>query len=195
MRFPTLTREQLTPRQRESWDKHAERRTTVVGPYGVWLHSPELMDKVSAISNYFRFDCALPVKLREFGILVTARYWDAQYSWNAHVDKARAAGISDDIIEDLAAGKKPNFKADDERLYYTLAMEALEKHFVSEKTFKEARAVFGDQALVDLIGSVGYFSMLQICLNSAEVDLQADRKPPFADVRGYGKIGASSPKP
>ena len=30
--------------------------------------------------NYMRFDCALPVKLREFGILVTARYWDAQYS-------------------------------------------------------------------------------------------------------------------
>jgi hypothetical protein len=29
--------------------------------------------------------------------------------------------------------------------------------------------------------------MLQICLNSAEVDLQADRAPPFADVRGYGK--------
>ena len=43
-------------------------------------------------------------------------------------------------------------------------MEALENHFVSEKTFNEARAIFGDQALVDLIGSVGYFSMLQICL-------------------------------
>ena len=64
---------------------------------------------------------------------------------------------------------------------------ALENHFVSEKTFNEARAIFGERTLVDLIGSVGYFSMLQICLNSAEVDLQADRKPPFADVSGYKK--------
>ena len=188
MRLPTLRQEELTPRQRESWDKHSARRETVRGPYTVWLHDPDLMDKVSVISNYFRFDCALPVKLREFGILVTARYWDAQYSWNAHVDKARTAGISDDVIRDLAANKKPQFKADDERVFYEFAMEALENHFVSEKTFTEAKAIFGTQGVVDLIGAVGYFSMLQICLNSAEVDLQPGREPPFADVRGYKKV-------
>jgi 4-carboxymuconolactone decarboxylase len=187
MRLPKLNYDQLTPKQKEVADKHAARRDRVSGPYNVWLHSPELMEKVSAISNYMRFDCGLPVKLREFGILVTARYWDAQYSWNAHVDKAIAAGIPEDVVRDLAAGKKPNFKADDERVYYNFAMEALEDHFVSQKTFDEARKIFGERALVDLIGSVGYFSMLQICLNSAEVDLQADRKPPFADVTGYRK--------
>ena len=189
MRLPKLKYEELTPRQRETWDKHAERRDSPVGPYLTWLHSPELMDKVSPLSNYFRFDCNLPVKLREFGILVTARYWDAQYSWNAHVDKARAAGIPDDVIRDLAAKKTPNFKADDERVYYSFAMEVLQNHFVSEKTFNEAKAIFGEKALVDLIGSVGYFSMLQICLNSSETDLQSGREPPFADVRGYKKTG------
>ena len=189
MRLPKLSYEQLTPRQKEVHDKHTARRERIGGPYNVWLHSPEMFEKASAISNYIRFDCALPEKLREFGILVTARYWDAQYSWNAHVDKALALGVPKDVIDDLAAGKKPNFKADDERIYYNFAMEALENHFVSDKTFNEARALFGEKALVDLIGSVGYFSMLQICLNSAEVDLQADRKPPFANVSGYKKTG------
>ena len=188
MRLPTLKREELTDRQKQSFDKHCERRNYVAGPYNVWLHTPELMDKVSPLSNYFRFDCNLPVKLREFGILVTARYWDAQFSWNAHVDKAREAGIPDDVIRDLAAKKKPSFKAEDERVYYEFAMEVLENHFVSQKTFDEAKRVFGTTALVDVIGSVGYFSMLQICLNSAEVDLQKDREPPFADVRGYAKV-------
>ena len=171
MRLPKLSYEQLTPRQKEVHDKHTARRERLGGPYNVWLHSPEMFEKASAISNYIRFDCALPEKLREFGILVTARYWDAQYSWNAHVDKALALGVPKDVIDDLAAGKKPNFKADDERIYYNFAMEALENHFVSDETFNEARALFGEKALVDLIGSVGYFSMLQICLNSAEVDL------------------------
>jgi 4-carboxymuconolactone decarboxylase len=189
MRLPRLTFEELSPRQRESWQKHAERRDKPVGPYLTWIHSPDLMDKVSPLSNYFRFDCGLPVKLREFGILVTARFWDAQYAWNAHVDKARAAGIADDVIKDLAAGKKPTFKADDERLYYTLAMEVLENHFVSQKTFDEARKIFGERALVDLIGSVGYYSMLQIVLNCSETDLQPDREPPYPDVRGYKKTG------
>src|SRR3954451_19355364 len=102
------------------------------------MHAPDLMDKVSVISNYFRFDCALPVKLREFGICVTARYWDAQFSWNAHVEKARAAGVPDQLISDLAASKRPNFTNADERVLYDFAMEVLEKHFVSDKTFKEA---------------------------------------------------------
>jgi 4-carboxymuconolactone decarboxylase len=155
----------------------------------VWLHDPDLMDKVSDVSNYFRFDCALPVKLREFGILVTARYWDAQYSWNAHVEKARAAGVPDDVIADLAAGRRPNFRAEDERIFYDFAMEALTKHFVSDRTFREAKDLFGLKGVTDLIGAVGYFSMLQICLNSAEVDLQ-DVQPPFADVKGYRKVGA-----
>ena len=66
-------------------------------------------------------------------------------------------------------------------------MEILRNHFVSEKTFAEAKAIFGEKGVVDLIGSIGYFSMLQICLNSAEVDLQPDRAPPFAEVRGYQK--------
>jgi 4-carboxymuconolactone decarboxylase len=188
MRLPTLGYEQLTPRQKETWNRHAERRDKPVGPYLTWLHSPDLMDKVSPLSNYFRFDCNLPVKLREFGILVMSRYWDAQYAWNAHVDKARAAGIPDDVIRDLAAGKKPNFKADDERIYYTFAMEMLENHFVSDKTFEEARKHFGEAALVDLIGTVGYFSMLGIVLNASETDLQPNREPPFPDVRGYKKI-------
>ncbi len=189
MRLPTLKYEELSERQKASWDRHSKRRETVRGPYTVWLHDPDLMDKVSDVSNYFRFDCALPVKLREFGILVTARYWDSQYSWNAHVDKARAAGIPDDVIRDLAANKKPNFKADDERVFYEFAMEALGKHFVSQKTFDEAKKIFGLKGVTDLIGAVGYFSMLQICLNCGEVDLQADREPPFADVRGYTKTG------
>jgi 4-carboxymuconolactone decarboxylase len=59
---------------------------------------------------------------------------------------------------------------------------------VSEKTFNEARTLFGERALVDLIGSIGYFSMLQICLNSSETDLQPGREPPFPDVRGYRKV-------
>jgi 4-carboxymuconolactone decarboxylase len=189
MRLPTLKYEELTPREKESWDKHSARRETVRGPYHVWLHDPDLMDRVSPLSNYFRFDCALPVKLREFGILVTARYWDAQYSWNAHVEKARAAGIADDVINDLAANKTPTFEADDERVFYEFAMEALENHFVSPKTFRAAKEIFGTKGVVDLIGAVGYFSMLQICLNSAEVDLQAGREAPFKDVRGYTKVG------
>jgi len=188
MRLPKLGYEDLNERQKQSFEKHAERRKVVTGPYYVWLHSPDLMDKVSALATYLRLDCKLPEKLREFGILVTARFWDAQYSWNSHVDKAIAAGISPEVVKAIAEGRRPDFRVEDEAVYYDFAMELLTNHFVSDETFEAARALFGEEALVDLIGSVGYWSMLAMCLNSAEVDLQPDRAPPFPDVRGYRKV-------
>ena len=125
MRLPKLSYEKLTPRQKEVYDRHVARRDRVAGPYNVWIHSPELFEKVSAVSNYMRFDCALPVKLREFGILVTARYWDAQYSWNAHVDQTIAAGISPQAVAAIAEKRKPLFEAEDERVFYQFSMEML----------------------------------------------------------------------
>ena len=74
MRLPVPNPEQYTPRQKEVVDKHVSRRDHLGGPYKVWIHSPDMFEKASAISNYMRCDCGLPVKLREFGILVMSRY-------------------------------------------------------------------------------------------------------------------------
>ena len=74
MRLPKLSYDKLTSRQKEVYDKHVVRRNYVTGRCSVSIRSPELFEKVSAISNFMRFDCALPVKLREFGILST-RPW------------------------------------------------------------------------------------------------------------------------
>lgn len=47
----------------------------------------------------------------------------------------------------------------------------------------------GDRGGVDLSGSIGNFSMLQIGLNSAEVDLRPDHASPAPHVRGWRKSG------
>ena len=54
--------------------------------------------------------------------------------------------------------------------------------------YESLEKIFDEKALVDLIGTVGYFSMPQICLNSAEVDLQKERKALFKDVEGSKKV-------
>jgi len=187
MRLPKLSYEELTQRQREVHQRITSKRGKLSGPYLVWLHSPELCDRVHALSSYLRWECSLPEKLREFGILITARFWDAQYSWNAHVDKAIAAGIASEITTAIAEKRTPSFQADDERVFYEFSMELLANHFVSDKTFSQAQALFGNAGVADVIACVGYFSMLAMCLNSAQVDLQADRKPPYPDVRGYAR--------
>ncbi len=189
MRLPKLSTEQLSPRQQELAARIAGKRGQVRGPYLCWLHSPELCDRVESLGAYVRFDCSLPEKLREFSILITARYWDAQHSWNAHLDKAIAAGLPPEVPKAIAEGRKPEFRADDERVFFEFSMQLLEDHFVSDETFAEALQLFGNQGVVDIIGCLGNFSMLSFCLNAFQVDLDPTKEPPFADIRGYGRVG------
>ena len=118
---------------------------------------------------------------------IAARHWDAQYSWNAHVGKAADLGVSRESLTALAEHREPHFTSKDEDIVYRFSSEILGDHFVSDATFAEALAELGDQGIVDLIGSLGNFSMLAMLLNACQVDLQAV-EPPFPDVRGYAKV-------
>lgn len=195
MRLPSLTPETMTPQQRELSERITQRRGHTRGPYIAWLYSPGMADRAEALAAYARYECSLPQKLREFSILLTARFWDAQYSWNSHVDKAVAAGIAPEIVEAIAGNQTPRFKADDERVFYQFSMEMLENHFVSEETFRQAQAIFGNEGLVDIVGCIGNFSMLAMLLNTFQVDLQPGRRPPFPDVRGFGKVAGDGQEP
>ena len=59
-------------------------------------------------------------------------------------------------------------------------MELLHDRYVSEKTFETARQQFGDHGCIDIVASIGNFSMLAMPLNAFLVDLK--RPPPFADI-------------
>src|SRR5258708_23449406 len=109
MRLPIPQFEQLTPRQRELHARIAGKRGQVRGPFLVWLHSPELCDRVEALGAYVRFDSSLELRLRELILLVAARHFDAEYSWNAHVVKAADAGIDAAALHRLATRRAPAF--------------------------------------------------------------------------------------
>jgi 4-carboxymuconolactone decarboxylase len=185
MRLPKLT--DLSPRQQEISDRITSRRGGTRGPFLVWLRSPELCEKVEALGAFCRFESSLDPRLRELSLLIAARHWDAQYSWNAHVGKAADLGVSRQSLTALAEHREPHFTSKDEDIVYRFSSEILGDHFVSDTTFSEALSELGEQGIVDLIGSLGNFSMLAMLLNACQVDLQAV-EPPFPDVRGYARV-------
>ena len=190
MRLPALTA--MSPRQQEISDRITSRRGGTRGPFLVWLRSPELCEKVEALGAYCRFESSLDLRLRELSLLIAARHWDAQYSWNAHVGKAADAGVSRESLQALAEHKDPGFTRRDEQAVYQLSTEILGEHFVSDDTFTLALDELGEQGVVDLIGSLGNFSMLAMLLNTFQVNLQAV-DPPFPDVRGFARVPDGPP--
>ncbi len=187
MRLPLVDPATMTDRQREIADRIAGRRGAVRGPFQVWLNSPELCEKVEALGAFCRFESALPLRLRELSLLIAARHFDAQYSWNAHVAKAVEEGIPQDAIDALARHERPVFAFAEDAIFYDFCVELLTTHFVSDATFARALEQFGAEALVDTIGSLGNFTMLGMLLNAFQVDLQ-EGKQPFPDVIGYTKV-------
>ncbi|WP_327434869.1 carboxymuconolactone decarboxylase family protein [Streptomyces sp. NBC_01236] len=185
----------MDPRQQELAARIAGRRGAVRGPFRVWLHSPEMCERAESLGAFARFDCSLPKHLRELTLLMAARNWDAQYSWNAHVHQAIEAGIPEAAVKAVAEKREAVFGNDADQAFYQFCREILEEHFVSDETFARALEHFGSKGLVDTIGALGNFTMLGMCLNTFQVDLQADREPPFPDIRGYERVAPDGPRP
>ncbi len=178
-RFPELKREEMTDEQKHVYDAIASGpRGGVRGPFGALLRSPELADRVQRLGEYLRFKSLLPARLKEFAILINARFWGTRYEWYAHKPFAIKGGLAESITGDLAQNKRPaNMKADEELVYDFCTM--LQRHFVDDALFKRAVAMLGEQSVIDLIAVSGYYTMLSMVLNVAEIQLPPGEKAPW----------------
>lgn len=180
-RLPELRPDQMSPEQQRVHDEIAAGpRGQVVGPLKVWLHSPELADRTQKLGAYVRFHSTLPPELSELAILVTAQAWRADFEWYSHVGPARAAGISDAVIEAIRTGADPALEEARSRAVYALARELHETRSLSEETHAHAEAALGRQQLVDLVGLLGYYTLVAMTLNAFDVPTP-DGSRPFDD--------------
>ena len=179
-RFPDLKREQMTDAQKRVYDAIAGGpRAGVRGPFGPLLRSPELTDRVQKLGEYLRFNSSLPARLNEFAILINARFWDSKYEWYAHKPLALKGGLAESIAEDLAQNNRPANMKSDEELVYDFCMVLHRRHFVDDALFKRAVAMLGEPGVIDLVAVGGYYTLVSMVLNVAEVPLPAGEKSPW----------------
>ena len=152
-------------------------RGSVRGPFHALLRSPVLTDRVRSLGDYIRFENSLPRALGELAIMVAARFWSAQYEWDAHPRLGREAGLDPSVADDIAEGRRPVALDADQSLVYDLCREILIDKDVSDATYAAAVARFGERGVVDLISTVGYYGMVSLVLNTARVALPADAQP------------------
>jgi 4-carboxymuconolactone decarboxylase len=165
-RFKPLTYDQMTPAQRTMTDHLLTgERAGMNGPFNVLLRSPEVGDAVQALGAQVRFHSSLPPRLNEFAIIITGRFWNAQYEWYAHKRLALQAGLSPSIVDALAGGRRPAGMQSDEEVVYNFLTELLRTKQVSDPTFAAARDKLGERGLVDLIAVAGYYGLVSMVLN------------------------------
>jgi 4-carboxymuconolactone decarboxylase len=179
-RFPDLKREQMTDAQKRVYDAIVSGpRGSVYGPFGPLLRSPELADRVQRLGEYLRFNTSLPARLNEFAIIINARFWESKYEWYVHMPLAVKGGLAQSIADDLAQNRRPSNMKPDEELVYDFCTTLHRQHFVDDALFKRATATLGEAGVMDLIGVSGYYTLVSMVLNVAEVPIPPDAKSPW----------------
>jgi 4-carboxymuconolactone decarboxylase len=182
-RFRPLTAPELTPAQRAMVaELLAGKRAALTGPFNVFLRSPEVGNLAQRVGEHVRFRSSLPPRLNEMAILMTARWWLAQYEWYAHKPLAQKAGLSNEVIDALQAGKRPSRMQPDETVIYDFCSELRERRRVSDRTFADAVKIFGEQGVMDLIANMGYYDMVSMALNVDGYPLPDGAPLPFAEI-------------
>lgn len=177
-RFKPLTYDQLTPEQKTMVEHlFAGERGGMNGPFNVTLRDPEMGDLAQKLGAQLRFHSSLPNRLNEFAILMTARFWNAQYEWSSHHKNALKAGLSPAIIEAVAVGKRPASMQPDEEAIYNFAQDLLKTKQVSDADFKAVVDKFGERGAVDLTGVMGYYCFVSMMLDIDRYPLPPGDKP------------------
>ena len=166
MRYEPVRPETMTEAQKAVHDSIASGpRGSVFGPFPVLLHSPGLADNVQNLGAFLRFGSSLPGNLREIAVLVTARFWAAEFEWYAHAPIARDEGVADGIVEAIRTGAEPSFADEAEEAVYRFSVALHETRDVDDALYGRVRALLGQEALTDLIAVCGYYTLLAMTLN------------------------------
>ncbi len=179
-RFPQLTLEQLNDQQRPLGEKIMKISSVgLAGPYNPMLRSPVFAQRMYDLLDYLRWHGSVPTKLNEMAILIVGRQWRSQVEWYAHAPLAKKAGLSDSVIADLKANRRPSAMSPEEEVVYDFVTELSAKHAVSDELFARAKKLLGEQQVVDLTGVAGTYVSVAMLLAMAEEGVPPGKEAPF----------------
>tara|TARA_B100000614_G_scaffold178985_1_gene159816 strand:- start:668 stop:1219 length:552 start_codon:yes stop_codon:yes gene_type:complete len=181
-RIAELKREDMTDAQKKVAEAiTAGPRGAIVGPFNALLRSPELADRAQKLGEFLRYNTSFPPRLSELAILVTARYWTAQYEWWAHSRMAKEGGLAPDIIEAIKNRRRPDFANSDEEAVYDFASEIYQTHGVSDAAYGRVVELFGETGAAEIVGLCGYYALVSMTLNVFQVPVPPGEALPLDD--------------
>ena len=156
-------------------------RGALYGPFVPLLRSPELLENAQRMGEYLRYRSAIGVRLSELAILVTARQWNQGVEWAIHAPIAAQVGVPPGVINAIGRRERPDNMLVDESVVHDFCIELHQNKEVSDRTYADALALFGEQGVVDLMGLNGYYTFLAMVMNTARTEVPASSAPPLPD--------------
>ena len=124
------------------------------------------------LGAYVRFEGKLDMRVRVLAAMTVAREFDAVYVWGAQTSSARSQGVPEATITAIREKHSRGMPAEDAQIV-DFTRELIHRHRVDAATMKALQQRFGDYQLVELTGTIGYYTMLAMTANACELEAAA----------------------
>jgi 4-carboxymuconolactone decarboxylase len=143
---------------RDVAERIVETRGAISRPFQVLLHSPAIAERVGELGHLVRSASSLSDADRELVTLATGSSLRCDFVWRSHLESARVAGVPEETVGALRAHRSP--RDDRAATLISFVQELCQRGSVSASGYAAAEALLGTRALVDLVITVGYYTML-----------------------------------
>ena len=172
----------LTPDQRAACAEAAAGiRGRVPAPMIAWIRNAELAARGQKLGELLRYQTTLEPRLSELAILVCARHWTSHYEWTVHKREGLKAGMDPEVVAAIAARRKPSLRDAREQAVYDAASTLLGTGRLPAALHASATEALGERGMVELVGILGYYSLVALTLNAFEIGLPDAAAPELED--------------
>jgi 4-carboxymuconolactone decarboxylase len=169
-RLESITRKDQVPAEHHAvFDSVVKSRGAVQGPFTMLMHCPPLAEHFVNIGGYVRFEGKLDHRVRVLAAMVVAREFEAAYVWGAQTGSARKQKVPESTITAISERHSRGLPPEDAQIV-DFTRELINKHRVSDDTMNALQKRFGNHQLVELTGTIGYYSMLAMTANATELE-------------------------
>ena len=169
-RLPSIKAKDQVPSQYHPIvDRVVASRGAIQGPFTMLLNCPPLAEHVMSLGAYVRFEGELDKRVRVLAAMTVAREFDVVYVWGAQTGQARKQGVPEATITAIREKHSRGLPPEDAQIV-DFTRDLIRKHRVSDTIMKSLQERFGNFQLVELTGTIGYYSMLAMTANACELE-------------------------
>jgi 4-carboxymuconolactone decarboxylase len=159
---------------------HAEGRTHLGEVYVRMFNNPGVAAKVGALGEHLRFHGVLPDDVRELVILRFAARQRSGYEWSHHQRPAKLAGLSQDAIDALTAGRVPDTLPGASQAALEAVDAVVAKRSIPPAVQRRFVAVHGNAGIVELVALCGLYAIMSDMVTAFDIEIEEGLPaPPF----------------
>jgi alkylhydroperoxidase family enzyme len=144
----------------------------IINIFRMAAHSDASVRELARFGNRLLTKADLGHRWRELAILRIGQMLGARYEWAQHVPIAVNAGISKEQIKEVGNWRESSLFDEDDKTILRFTEEVVTDSRPKDETFEAASKFLDETSLVELVLSIGYWSLIAKFLKTFRVDVE-----------------------